>query len=548
MTVPPATRDLAGAPAATADANAYVGAGQLFRFYLRRSRLALVLWVLGTAFLYPLQAASMYAAYPTQADLDKLAASMSGNAAMMAMAGPDFALNTVGGQTAWQISAFGAILAGLMGTFLVARHARSGEETGADELILSGVVGRGAPIAATVLVVAVANASLIVIAALSLMACDLPAAGSWTLAAAGGLTGLVFGALALVFAQISSSTRGVWGMSGAAIGIAYALRAVGDVGDNAIRWLSPIGWGQQARAYAGERWWPLLLLVVAAGVAVSASMLLRTRRDFGTGLLRQRPGSRSRRWAGGGYELAWRLGRPGIIGWVLGLVFAGAAYGSIGDGVDDVIGGDTELTDSLAGGASSGSALIDGFYGSAVLMLAIIASGFAVNLALRARGEETGHRCEPLLAAGLPRPAYLASHVVLALTAPVVGVVAGAGTAGLIYATVSDGANRGAQLAGAGLAYAPAMWVVVGIAVVLVGATPRFASLAWVVVAFVAIIMFFGPLLKFPQWLLDISPFTHIALVPLDDVRWTPLIVLTAIAAALIAAGTAAFLRRDIDC
>lgn len=529
-------------------AGEYAGTGHLVRFFLRRSRLALVLWVLGTAVLYPIQAAAMYAAYPTQADLDKLAASMSGNAALMAMAGPDLALNTVGGQTAWQISAFGAILAGLMSTFIVARQARSGEESGADELIMAGAVGRAAPLAATVLVLLLANLGLIVVVALSLMACDLSAVGSWTLAAAGGLTGLVFGALALVFAQISSTTRGVWGMTGAAIGIAYALRAAGDVGDNAIRWLSPIGWGQQARAYADERWWPLALLAAAATVTVCAAIILRSRRDFGAGLIRQRPGPPDRSWGGGVYELSWRLARPAIIGWILGLAFGGAAYGAIGDGVDDIIAGDSDIGGVLSGGESAGAALIDGFYGSAVLMLAIIASGFAVSLVLRARGEEAAHRGEPLLAAGASRPTYLISHVLTALVAPVAGVVAGGAAAGAVYGVVAGDANRAAQLMGAGLGYVPAIWVVVGVAVVLIGAAPRFAAVSWVAVAFVAIAMFFGPLLKFPQWLLDISPFTHVALVPLDDVRWTPLIVLTAIAASLIAVGAVAFTRRDIDC
>ncbi|MFZ2238348.1 MAG: ABC transporter permease [Gordonia amarae] len=536
------------APAAAAWASDYVGTGQLFGFFLRRSRLALVLWVLGTAGLYPLTAAAMYGAYPTQADLDKLAASMSGNATVIAMAGPDLELNTIGGQTAWQLSAFGAILAGLMSTFLVARHARSGEESGADELIGSDVVGRGAPIAATVLTVLLANLGLIVIVGLSLTACGLSAAGSWTLGAACGLTGLVFGSLALIFAQVSGTTRGVWGMSGAAIGLAYALRAVGDVSNNPARWLSPIGWGQQARAYAGERWWPRAMLIVAAVVAVAVATVLRSRRDFGSGLLRQHPGPSSRAWGGGAYELSWRLARPAIIGWILGLMFGGAAYGSIGDGVDDVISGDSDLTGSLTGGQSAGSALVDGFYGSAVLMFAIIAAGFAVNLVLRAHRDETAHHAEPLLVAGVRRTTYLASHVVLALTAPVVAVVAAGAASGLVYGIVSGGTPRVAEFAGAGLGYAPALWTVVAVTVVLVGAAPRFAALSWVVVAFAAVAMFFGPLLKFPQWLLDISPFTHIALVPLDDVRWTPLIVLTVLAAALIAAGTTAFTRRDIDC
>ena len=38
----------------------------------------------------------------------------------------------------------------------------------------------------------------------------------------------------------------------------------------------------------------------------------------------------------------------------------------------------------------------------------------------------------------------------------------------------------------------------------------------------------------------------HVPLVPVQDVRWTPLIVLTAVAAGLICLGIAGFRRRDV--
>ena len=89
--------------------------------------------------------------YPTQAEFDKAAASMADNAAFIAMAGPARALNTLGGQVAWQASAFGAIVAGLMSMFLVGRHTRAEEESGRDELVRAGAVGRHAPLAAAAL-------------------------------------------------------------------------------------------------------------------------------------------------------------------------------------------------------------------------------------------------------------------------------------------------------------------------------------------------------------------------------------------------------------
>ena len=68
---------------------------------------------------------------------------MADNAAFIAMAGPARALNTVGGQVAWQASAFGAIVAGMMSMFLIGRHTRAEEESGRDELVRAAVRSAG---------------------------------------------------------------------------------------------------------------------------------------------------------------------------------------------------------------------------------------------------------------------------------------------------------------------------------------------------------------------------------------------------------------------
>ena len=75
---------------------------------------------------------------------------MEGNAAFIAMAGPARALDTIGGQVAWQSTAFGAICAGLMSMFIVGRHTRAEEESGRDELVRAAAIGRHAPMTAAV--------------------------------------------------------------------------------------------------------------------------------------------------------------------------------------------------------------------------------------------------------------------------------------------------------------------------------------------------------------------------------------------------------------
>ena len=163
-----------------------------------------------------------------------------------------------------------------------------------------------------------------VLIALSLLAYGLDAAGCLSIGAAFTLTGLTFTGVALVAAQLTDGARAMYGITGAVIAVSYALRAIGDVSDNGLSWLSPIGWGQAMHPFSGERWWPALLPVVASVALVGAALALFVRRDVGSGLWPSRPGpGRASSRLLGTLGLAWRLQRGSIIGWTTGSPPAG---------------------------------------------------------------------------------------------------------------------------------------------------------------------------------------------------------------------------------
>jgi ABC-2 type transport system permease protein len=92
----------------------------------------------------------------------------------------------------------------------------------------------------------------------------------------------------------------------------------------------------------------------------------------------------------------------------------------------------------------------------------------------------------------------------------------------------------------------PAVWVMVGIAAALYGLLPRIAVAgSWAALVVFLALELGWELQQISQAMFDLSPFAH--------VHWTttatvpPLLWLTGIAAALIAAGLAAFQRRDVS-
>lgn len=519
------------------------GARVFLRAFLRRDRWMLMWWIAAGVVLYYSQAPSVDGLYATQAEFDKAAASMESNAALIAVAGPARALNTVGGQVAWQAMAFGAVVAGLMSMFIIGRHTRAEEESGRDELVRSAAVGRHAPLVAAFLVAAIANVAMGAAVSLSLLSYGLDPAGCVSIGVALALTGLTFTAVALVAAQLTDGTRAMYGLTGAVIGVSFALRAFGDVAENGLSWLTPIGWGQAMRPFSGERWWPAVLPLVASVVLLVLALALFARRDVGSGMVPSRPGpARAGRALLGPLGLAWRLQRGSIIGWTAGLLLLGVGYGSIGKDVETIM-GDSEFSKDIF--QQAGGDLTASFYATAIVMIALIASGFAISSALRPLGEEDTGRVESLLATGLSRRTWLSGHVTMTVIGAVAVLLGGGFGLGLGFTLVTGDRSTLASYVTATLQYVVPVLVLAGIARLLHGFAPRLAFLAWVGLAYCVVVMFFGQIMQFPEVVIDLSPFSHLALAPAEAMRWTPVVVVGLIAAALSVAGQAAFRHRD---
>ncbi|MBW8751629.1 MAG: hypothetical protein JF565_09425 [Propionibacteriales bacterium] len=520
------------------------GTATFLRTFLRRDRWMIFWFLVGTTVLYWSQAVSVDGLYTTQAEFDKAAATMRDNTAFIAMAGPPRALNTTGGQVTWQAAAFGAIVVGLMVMFLIGRHTRAEEESGREELLRAAVVARTAPMTAALLTAMIASAIVGAGVTGSLIAYGLPAAGSISLGVGLFLFGCALAAVALLAAQLTSSTRATYGLTGAVIGVAYGLRAIGDVSGGGLSWVSPIGWYQSMHAFSGERWWPAVFLVVMAGLSGVAAYAVFDRRDYGAGVLATRPGpDRAPASLRTSLGLAWRLQRPSIVGWTLGVFLGGIGYGSIGDDVNSVM-GDSQYSHDIFGAA--GPNLVDSFYAVAVLMLVLIASGFTVSSALRPRAEEDAGRVESLLATALPRRRWFLDHLAVTLTGTLLVMLAAGLGIGVGYALVTGDGGAVGRLTGATFAQLPGVLVLGGLARLLTGFVPRWAIAAWLAVAFCVVVLLFGEVLRFPQWVVNVSPFSHLASVPADTMAWGPFVAVAALAVAISTAGVIGFGRRDI--
>ena len=520
------------------------GTSVLTRFIVRRDRVRIVVWIGSIAALVAVTTASIKGLYPTQADLDLAAVASKGNAAAIAFNGPAQGLDTVGGQVAFQAGATGLVVVALMSMLMIGRLTRGEEEAGRLELVRSLPVGGAAPTVAASMVVFVMDLAVGALVAGTLLAEGLSVAGSIAFGVSFTLLGLVFACVALVAAQISENTRVVYGIAGAVLGASYVLRAVGDIGDGTVSWLSPIGWVQKTRPFAGERWWPFLPTIGAAASLLVVAEVLAARRDLGGGLVAPRPGPRTASAAlGSPLGLAVRLQRGSVIGWGAGVLLTAVAYGSIANSIDDFVRNNKTLAEMFAGG---GASLTEWYLATSMRILALVGAGFVIQSTLRIRGEETQLHAEPVLATPVSRRRWAMSHLFVAAGGSVVLLAIAGLAVGISYGLVGGGIHVVPGLVGDALVYIPAMWLMVGLTFALIGLVPRGVVAAWAFVAFCFIIGLLGGVLGLPRWLMDLSPFDQVPQLPAAHFAVLPLIVITVIAGGLGMAGLAGLRRRDI--
>jgi len=537
----------------------FKGTWALLRLALRRDRVQLPVWLLVLTAVLASSVAGVADLYGTEQARITYAKSSAASVVSRAFNGPNGG-SSLGSVVLTESFVTVAVLLILATIFAVVRHTRQNEETGRAELVGAGVVGRYALLTAAVLLALLTNLVFGVAAAAVLLAAGLPASGSMLTGAAFAVTGLAFAGVAAVTAQVAESARAANGLAAAVLGFSFVTRAAGDAfggvsADGLVAisawpsWLSPIGWAQQVRPFRDDAAWLLALPVVLCVALIVTAFALTRHRDAGTGMLPVRPGpATAPRGLLSPLGLAWRLQRAALLGWVIAVALLGLAFGAVTDEADDIVAGNPELTEILERMGGTG-ALVDIFLGAMLGIFGILSTAFTVQALLRMRAEEAGGPLESVLATAVSRPRWMLSHLACAVfgTALLL-VVAGAAT-GLGYGLLAgDVWGQTVSVTGAALVRLPAALVLAGFVVAVFGVLPRLtATLSWAGVAVSMLLLQLGAVLDLPQYVMNVSPFTHVPSAPAADVTVTPLAALLAAALALAAAGFVSFQRRDLS-
>jgi ABC-2 type transport system permease protein len=221
-------------------------------------------------------------------------------------------------------------------------------------------------------------------------------------------------------------------------------------------------------------------------------------------------------------------------------------YGGAATSINDMLTDNPQLAEifELMGGEQG---LIDTYFGFVVGVIALLAAAYAIRSVLRLRTEEDRVRAEPLLATATPRSRWAWSHLVYGIVGPVLILALAGLMAGLVYGLISgDIAGQVPRVLGAAMVQLPAVWILTGVAMALYGLAPGVVALSWGALIACLVVTWLGQILQFPQWALNLSPFTHVPTFPAQDIDVLPMVAMLAVAVVLVGAGLIGFRRRDV--
>lgn len=527
---------------------AHAQTGRLFRFTLKKEWLKILLWLLGAAFYVVLGIFAFVEVYGDPSERQAMAVAME-NPAMQALFGRLIGADdyTIGAMYSQTMSLIGYVIFAIMSILLITRNTRSEEEEGILEMIQALPTGRLAHTTSAILMLLLTNVLLAVVSSSLLLAygdSSITLEGAILTGLSYGTIGMIFGSVTLVTAQFSSNARGTMMLAFGVLGLSYMMRIVGDSGFELLSWFSPLGLIYGTEAFVSNNWFPIWIGLALSLSLIALALWLKNRRDMGAGLLPDRAGKKhASAFLKTLFGFVFKLMKTPLIVWAMAMLLLGVSYGSVIGDVEGMLEGNEIVAQIIATDPSLN--ITDQFISTILGVLAMAATIPALQVMLKLRGEEKRHRMEKVIASAHSRYSVFWVFILLsALSALVFQLLQSLAFGGSAFAAGYDLALLDIILASLG--YIPAIFLMIGVASVLIGWLPKLTSLIWLYLFFAFVIFYFGGLFDIPNLVNSLSPYYHIPEQPTENWNWTVTIVIQGLAVLFMLAGSVGFSRRDI--
>jgi ABC-2 type transport system permease protein len=519
-----------------------------YRHHLRLLRNGALAWIAGLAGIGSGVAATFEMRHGSEEELQALS-EMVGIPAFEALMGRYVEPHTVEGLVLSRWGWF-AILAAVWGVLAAAKLFRGAEEAGHVEPLRAGAISARGLMASGLAALFTTHLLFAVAIGVGHTAGGMDPATAWATGGAMALLTAAFATGAALTSQLTATRRGTVSVVGVILGAALGLRilAAASATPDWVWWTTPFGWIGFLHEVDQARGWVFLGLTLLLGVLL-AGAFASARRDLHAGLLGRESGveGRAYRPVGGNVGLAVRVTTGPARTWGLILGVLVAVFGLLARDFAEAI---AEMPTTVAlielqlgwTGLDTPEGIVALSFLFGVLLLAVFAAGQAAAI----REEEATWRIEHLLARPVGRLRWLATRTLAAAVAVVVialaaGIVAWVATV-LIGTPIgfTDGLHAAVNMV-------PVAWLTLGVGVGVFGVLPRLtAPLTYGLVIAAYLLDFVGGLLDLPEWLLNASPFRHLAAVPAADLNVGAAVAMVVGGILAAAIGMVAFRRRDL--
>ena len=275
---------------------------------------------------------------------------------------------------------------------------------------------------------------------------------------------------------------------------------------------------------------PLAMAVVLAAVAA----LLFTRRDYGAALLRRRGATRASHAPSTNPLLRYPIistlyeQRFFLSFWLIGIIALGAYMGTLIPSVVDFFRDTPSLAEyiELIGGDNLYEAMI-GYMGFLVMQL--ILASYAVTVVSGWAADDTEGRLEMTLSAPVSRWRVVIERAVL-LTIVASALVLVFDVSVLVASATRNMGLDAANVALSSLTLVPFCLSFGAIGAAVAGRFPRAAVIVLSLVAFVSFfIILLGPLLRWPDWTMNLSAFSLVGSPVTEGISWGGMAALVAV-------------------
>ncbi|MDL2211347.1 tetronasin resistance protein [Erysipelotrichaceae bacterium OttesenSCG-928-M19] len=476
------------------------------------------------------------------------------NPAMIAMVGTtpvtDSASYTLAAMYTNEMLLFCALFAMIISALHVISHTRKEEDLGLSELVRSFRVGRHANSLAIVKEIVIINLVLTIFIGLlmsSFQVVEIDLYGSIVFGASIGIAGIMGGLIALVMAQIMSTSAGATGLSLAFIGLLYFIRATTDISNPDLSIFNPVAWTYLTYPYLENDWLPVIFGLFFSILLFLGAVILEGNRDMQTGYLPERTGrAQAKKSLLSIPGLLLRINRGVIIAWLISFLIIGAAYGSIYGDMQSFLESNLLMEQMF----TQADYTIEESFTSVITMLMIsMVAILPIVIVNKLYSEEVRGHFSQLYATKVSRAQIYWTMIVIALVVGLLAILLSA--CGLGFSALAVMEQKSTMTIGdfiiIGYNYLPLIIIFTGFSAFLLGIMPRLGKVVYLYLLYSAMLSYFSGILKLPDWFSYTSVNEWLPQLPIEQFNGWIFIIVSLLGLVLIIIGYYGYKNRDFQ-